>query len=146
MSHTCLTWIIALANLVGERPPRGRAEARAVETCQLIVESAERQDVPAELAVAVAWNESRLRWGLVSRRGAAGPMQVIPEHWCLDRRGRWSANGEHIVKGCDLIAAGVLALSYYLETRSTLGGALKSYGGTRAYADRVLTLWRQLDP
>jgi hypothetical protein len=109
MSHLCLTWIITMANLVGEPPPRGRAEARAVEVCQLIVESAEAQDVPAELAVAVAFNESRLRWHLTSPRGAAGPMQVIARHWCPDRRGRWTANGEHIVKGCDLIAAGVLA-------------------------------------
>jgi len=66
MSTFCLTWIITMSNLVGEPPPRGRAEARAVETCQLIVESAEAQDVPAELAVAVAFNESRLRWNLTS--------------------------------------------------------------------------------
>ena len=145
MSHLCLTWIITMANLVGEPPPRGRAEDRAVEVCQLIVESAEAQDVPAELAVAVAFNESRLRWHLTSPRGAAGPMQVIARHWCPDRRGRWAANGEHIVKGCDLIAAGVLALSYYLETRSSLGAALKSYGGTRAYARRVIDLWEAID-
>jgi hypothetical protein len=145
VSHLCLLWIIALADVSGEPPPRHRAEERAVEICQLIVESASRQDVPPELAVAVAWNESRLRWHLTSPRGAAGPMQVIARHWCPDRRGRWTANGEHIVKGCDLIAAGVLALSYYLETRSSLGAALKSYGGTQAYAHRVIELWEAID-
>jgi len=32
-----------------------------------------------------------------------------------------------------------------LETRSSLGAALKSYGGTRAYARRVLALWEAID-
>ena len=145
MSHLCLLWIIALADVSGEPPPRHRAEERAVEICQLIVESASRQDVPPELAVAVAWNESRLRFGGVSSRGAKGPLQVIPHYWCPDRHGRWTANGEHITKGCDLIEAGVLALSYYLETRGALGDAPKSYGGSRAYARRVFSLWQAIN-
>jgi len=34
----------------------------------------------------------------------------------------------------------VRALDYYLSTRPTVGAALRSYGGSRAYTDRVLIL------
>ena len=140
MSQLCALWIVTLANTIGEPPPHGQEEERAIEVCQLIVESADRQDVDPVLAVAVGWNETRLRFGLRSPCGARGPMQVIPHYWCPDRRGRWSANGQHITKDCDLIDAGVFALSYYLETRGSVGTALRSYGGSQGYSARVLTL------
>lgn len=140
MSQLCALWIVTLANTIGEPPPHGQEEERAIEVCQLIVESADRQDVDPVLAVAVGWNETRLRFGLRSPCGARGPMQVIPHYWCPDRRGRWSANGQHITKDCDLIDAGVFALSYYLETRGSVGAALRSYGGSQGYASRVLSL------
>ena len=140
MSHLCALWIIALAGHVGEPPPIGQEEERAVEVCQMIIESADRQDVDPALAIAVSWNETRLRFGLISPCGARGPMQVLPHYWCPDRRGRWSANGEHIEQGCDLIDAGVFALSYYLEKRGSVGAALRAYGGSQGYASRVLSL------
>ena len=140
MSHLCALWIATLATTIGEPPPSGIEEERAVEVCQMIVESAERHDTDPSLAVAVAWHESRLRFGLVSPCGAEGPMQVIARYWCPDARGRWTPNGEHITKGCDLVDAGVRALDYYISTRPTIGAALHSYGGTRSYTDRVLIL------
>ena len=139
MSHLCALWIIALAGHVGEPPPIGQEEERAVEVCQMIIESADRQDVDPALAIAVSWNETRLRFGLISPCGALGPMQVLPHYWCPDRRGQWEVNGEHIVEGCDLVEAGVRALAYHLARRP-VGGALIAYGGTRTYADRVLSL------
>jgi hypothetical protein len=39
---------------------------------------AQRHGVPALLVGALAWRESRCRDGLVSRRGAVGPLQVMP--------------------------------------------------------------------
>jgi len=140
VSHLCALWVVTLASTMSEVPPSGVEEERAIEVCQMIVESAERHDIDPSLAVAVAWHESRLRFGLVSPCGAEGPMQVIARYWCADARGRWTPNGEHIVKGCDLVDAGVRALDYYLSTRPTVGAALRSYGGSRAYTDRVLIL------
>lgn len=141
----CALWIAALSSASDEPPLRPRALERAVEVCQLVVESAERQDVPPTLAVALAWNESRLRFGLSSPCGARGPMQVIPRFWCPDRRGKWRANGEHIEKGCDLVEAGVFALSYYLDHHGEIRRALRAYGGTRSYAERVFNLYDHIE-
>lgn len=141
MSALCSLWILALAQTMGEEPPTGQTLDSAVEVCQMVVDSADRADVSPELAVAIAWHESRLQFGLTSPCGATGPMQVIARYWCSDRRGRWSVNGEHIVKGCDLVEAGVRALAYHLARRS-VGDALIAYGGTRAYASRVFYLAR----
>lgn len=139
MSALCSLWILALAQTMGEEPPTGQALDRAVEVCQMVVDSADRADVEPALAVALAWHESRLQFGLTSPCGATGPMQVIARYWCADARGGWEVNGEHIVEGCDLVEAGVRALAYHLARRP-VGGALIAYGGTRTYADRVLLL------
>lgn len=140
MSHLCAIWLVTLANTMSEPPPSGIDEERAVEVCQMVVESAEEHDVDPSLAVAVAWHESRLRFGLVSPCGAEGPMQVIARYWCADARGGWTPNGEHVTKGCDLVDAGTRALDYYLTKHRSIGAALRAYGGSRDYADRVLIL------
>ena len=45
---------------------------------RVIVEEAPRFDVPAALALAVAWQESGWRQGVVSHAGAVGVMQLMP--------------------------------------------------------------------
>ena len=52
------------------------AERDAVR--RMIVEEANRYDVPASLALAVAWQESGWQQGVVSHAGAVGVMQLMP--------------------------------------------------------------------
>ena len=51
---------------------------RRAEVRRVIVEEAERYDVPVALALAVAWQESGWQQGVVSRAGAIGVMQLLP--------------------------------------------------------------------
>lgn len=62
-----------------------RAEVRA-----LIVGSARRHHVPADLALAIAWQESGWQQPLVSSSGALGVMQLLPAtgRWMSDIVGR----------------------------------------------------------
>lgn len=48
----------------------------ARDVCETIAEAAASTTVPPDLAVALAWVESRWRWDAVSPAGAVGPMQV----------------------------------------------------------------------
>ncbi|HYI66977.1 MAG TPA: transglycosylase SLT domain-containing protein, partial [Candidatus Limnocylindrales bacterium] len=58
----------SMARLVAERDAIRR----------IIVEEANRYDVPAALALAVAWQESGWQQGVVSHAGAVGVMQLMP--------------------------------------------------------------------
>ena len=58
----------SMATLVAERDAVRR----------MIVEEAKRYDVPASLALAVAWQESGWQQGVVSYAGAVGVMQLMP--------------------------------------------------------------------
>ena len=55
------------------------------------------------VAVALAYTESRYSTRAVSRAGALGPLQVLPQWHCPGRK----------AKGCDLVEAGVKALARY---------------------------------
>jgi hypothetical protein len=52
------------------------------------------------LLVSLAWEESRFNAEAKSRRGALGPLQAMPAHWCPGGK----------AKGCDLVAAGLGAV------------------------------------
>ena len=58
----------SMATLVAERDAVRR----------VIVEEANRYDVPRALALAVAWQESGWQQGVVSHAGAVGVMQLMP--------------------------------------------------------------------
>jgi soluble lytic murein transglycosylase-like protein len=70
-------------------------------TCVEVSSAATLDDVPPDLAVSLAWHESAFRRDMVSRAGAAGPMQVIPRWACP--RGQ--------ADGCDLVRAGTRTLA-----------------------------------
>lgn len=98
MAHASLVCAYVVASWVVYPPPE-----TATETCEDIAAAAMVEGVPVELAVALAYTESRLNPKAKSRAGALGPLQVIPRWHCPDRRRR----------GCDLVAAGVRALVRY---------------------------------
>ena len=90
-----------------------------------VVREARRQGVDADVALALAWRESRWTCGARSSAGAVGPLQVIPRHWCPGGR----------EAGCDLVAAGIRALAYYRRTSPDWSEALCRYNaGTRGCA------------
>jgi len=75
--------------------------ARAV--CEDVGAAALVEGVPVELALAMAYTESRLNPDAESSAGALGPLQVIPRWHCPRRRAR----------GCDLVGVGVRTLKRY---------------------------------
>ena len=89
------------------QPPPEEALARWVVCLEIVAES-RRAGVDEGLAVALALAESRLTRNVVSRRGALGPLQVIPGYWCPGRK----------AAGCDVVAAGVHALRVLGRGRS----------------------------
>lgn len=99
---------------------------------------AQRAGVPVGLALSVGLEESGLRRGLVSPKGAVGPMQVIPRWWCPQGR----------VEGCNLVRAGVGALRKLREDFGPWPEVLCRYNAgnvcwprSRRYARRVLRRW-----
>ena len=91
----------------------GRLETMQ-SACVEVAEKAREQGMDRNLALAMAWEESRFTPSAVSPEGAIGTMQVIPRWACPNRTAR----------GCDLVAAGVRAyltwLKRYKEPRLAL--------------------------
>jgi soluble lytic murein transglycosylase-like protein len=109
----------SMATLVAERDAVRR----------MIVEEANRYDVPAALALAVAWQESGWQQGVVSYAGAVGVMQLMPAtaEWVGDAMLR---SRVEIRDTRHNIRAGVRLLAHYLG----------HYDGDRA---RVLAAYYQ---
>ncbi len=96
----------------------------AFRTCLEVAQGAEAEGLPADLVVALAYTESRLNRHARSSRGAAGPMQVLPRFHCPSGRER----------GCDLVAAGLSALSRYRNKYKEWPKALCHWNsGNRCY-------------
>ncbi|MBW3612527.1 MAG: LysM peptidoglycan-binding domain-containing protein [Chloroflexi bacterium] len=103
---------------------------------RVIVEEARRYDVPAALALAVAWQESGWQQGVVSHAGAIGVMQLLPA------TGAWV--GEAMLGArVDLrdtrqnVRAGVRLLAHYLDRyRGNVDLVLAAYYQGQTGADR----------
>lgn len=111
--------------------------ARAVVCADVTVQAVAHGVSPA-LAVSLAFHESRLDAGAVSRAGAVGPMQVIPRWWCPGGA----------LSGCDVVGAGVAALRTLTDAHGRLEGVARYNAGNRPgerawrYA-RTVTRWIQ---
>jgi N-acetylmuramoyl-L-alanine amidase len=81
---------------------------------QLIVAESMRYGVPAALALAVAWQESGWRQGVVSHAGAVGVMQLMPATgvWIGDVMLGTRVDIHHLHHN---VRAGVRLLAHYLE-------------------------------
>ena len=89
------------------------------EVCVEIADSAYEHGADVYLMIAIGWQESRFRDGLVSDAGAHGPMQAIPRYHCPERR----------LEGCDLVSAGVQAYQKFLDIFGSESEALCAYNG-----------------
>ena len=119
----------------------GLARARAEQIASAVFSSASKYSLPPELVLAVISIESRFKASARGAHGATGLMQVVP-----------SAH-KRLVKGVDLtepaanIEAGSAILHGYLQAaRGDLTVALKSYGGSLAYAQKVSTRAKDFEP
>lgn len=97
------SYVLALCLSVLEVSNPAKPHDRAMAVCYEVGEAADRAGVPAELAVALAYTESRFNPKAASNRRARGPLQVIPVWHCP--RGK--------AKGCDLVQAGIRALQRF---------------------------------
>jgi LysM repeat protein len=81
---------------------------------RLIVEEAERLGVPTSLALAVAWQESGWRQGVVSYAGAVGVMQLLPSTavWVGDTMLRAPVD---VHDARSNVRAGVRLIAHYLD-------------------------------
>ena len=108
--------------------------------CVRVWRAARSRDVSPDLAVALAWSESRMVDGVTSRAGAVGPLQVVPRWWCPGRR----------VEGCDTVDAGARALAALVAQHGPLRGLCHYASGSRCtararrYAEHVVRLARAL--
>lgn len=110
----------------------GLARAKAEQISAAVMSSASKYSLPPALVLAIISIESRFQEHARGAHGATGLMQVVP------------AAHKRLVKNIDLtepaanIEAGSAILHGYLESaRGDVGAALKSYGGSAAYARKV---------
>lgn len=123
--------IIALGIISAEHGDRMPMRAVA---CADVTYEAMRAGVDVQLAVSVAYHESRIDYRAQSSQGAVGPMQVVPRWWCPDGK----------ADGCDLVRAGVGALASYTTRYGVRDGLARYNAGNspgpraRAYASKVM--------
>ena len=110
----------------------GLARAKAEQISSAVMASASKYALPPALVLAIISIESRFQDHARGKHGATGLMQVVP------------AAHKRLVKNLDLtepaanIEAGSAILHGYLESaRGDVDAALKSYGGSSAYARKV---------
>lgn len=100
-----------------------------VMVCSLIVDEAQRQNVPVDIALAVAWQETNMTEAGTNPWGCTGPMQIKIKYWCPNKSGKWSAmRADGVLVGCDVYERGLFALKYYLNRFRTTESALCAYG------------------
>ena len=116
--------------------PHAGTHARAMVVCLEVAQAAEAAEVPQHVLVSLAWHESRLSRKAVSRRGATGPLQIMP-FW--------------VKRGRSAVQSGAAALAWWRGRAKNWRGAVAMYNagrnpGARAFrfADRVLKLARSL--
>ena len=113
-----------------------------LSVCVTVSDTAAEMSVPPNLAVAVAWHESKFNNEVVSKAGARGAMQILPTYWCPDGK----------LESCDLIREGVRSLGVYLEKYGVEKEALCHYNSgnkctrkSKNYSKRVIRTKNRLD-
>jgi soluble lytic murein transglycosylase-like protein len=119
----------------------GLARAKAEQISAAVMSSASKYSLPPALVLAIISIESRFREKAKGAHGATGLMQVVP------------AAHKRLVEHIDLtepaanIEAGSAILHGYIESaRGDVDAALKSYGGSKAYAQQVGLRAKELQP
>jgi LysM repeat protein len=108
---------------------RARLRARPVpskaQVKQMIVAAAHRHGVPADLALALAYQESGFQQRVVSPVDAIGALQVLPSTGAS--LGRLHGRHFDLLKASDNVEAGVLLLRDLLQATGSVDKALAGY-------------------
>ena len=139
--------VIVTALLGPANPPSSDSMFQErVMVCSIIYDEAVRQKVPADVALAVAWQESDMTYAGTNSSGCSGPMQIKIKYWCPNKEGKWSATrADGVIENCDMYERGIFTLKYYLKRFRTTESALCAYGwgacddeGRTKYVKRTL--------
>jgi soluble lytic murein transglycosylase-like protein len=110
----------------------GVARAKAEQISAAVMSAASKYSLPPALLLAIISIESRFKENAHGAHGATGLMQVVP------------AAHKQLVRNIDLteadanIEAGSAILHGYVQSaQGDVDAALKSYGGSKAYAQKV---------
>lgn len=120
-----------VAALLGPAHPPASDELfeERVMVCSILHEEARLQNVPIDLALAIAWQESDMTDAGTNSSGCSGAMQVKIKYWCPNKEGEWSPyRADGVLDQCDLFERGVFTLDYYLRRYRRLDDALCAYG------------------
>jgi soluble lytic murein transglycosylase-like protein len=119
----------------------GVARAKAERISAAVMAAASKYSLPPGLLLAIISIESRFKENARGANGATGLMQVVPRAH------------KQLVRNIDLtdadanIAAGSAILHGYVQSaRGDVGAALKSYGGSQAYAEKVSLQVKKFTP
>jgi soluble lytic murein transglycosylase-like protein len=119
----------------------GLAREKAEQIAAAVMSSASKYSLPPALLLSIISIESRFREKAKGPNGATGLMQVVP-----------SAH-KQLVRDIDLtepeanIEAGSAILHGYLKSaQGDVGVALKNYGGSKAYAEKVSVRAKSFEP
>ena len=94
------TWAALLCSAIVSTQAVSKPTSESMAVCMEVAAKADDAGLPIEVAVALAFTESRFNASAVSNAGAKGPLQVLPRFYCPGRTER----------GCDLVLAGIKGL------------------------------------
>ena len=98
------------------------ASEENIQVCSLIIDDAKSLGVPVEIALSVAWEESRFTHQLKPTPSkCVGPMQIKISYWCEGKK----------LKTCDIFYDGVKALKYYLNRFKPMRKAICYYNDSK---------------
>jgi soluble lytic murein transglycosylase-like protein len=119
----------------------GVARARAETIAAAVMSSASKYSLPPALLLAIISIESRFKETAIGPNNATGLMQVVPSaHKSLVRN-------KDLKDAEDNIDAGSAILHGYLKSaQGDIDTALKSYGGSYAYAEKVSLRVKSFEP
>jgi soluble lytic murein transglycosylase-like protein len=119
----------------------GLAREKAQTIASAVMSSASKYSLPPALLLAIISIESRFKETAKGPNNASGLMQVVPAaHKSLVRN-------KDLMDAEDNIDAGSAILHGYIQSaQGDVDAALKNYGGSRAYAEKVSVRVKAFEP
>ena len=104
-----------------------------IQVCSLLIEDAKDLNVPVEIALSVAWEESRFtQQSKPTKFRCFGPLQIKYQYWCPNRKGKITVTkADGLISKCDPYFHGVRALKYYIKKFKPLSKALCYYNNSK---------------
>ncbi|SAL61015.1 lytic transglycosylase catalytic [Caballeronia arvi] len=119
----------------------GVAREKAQTIASAVMSSASKYSLPPALLLAIISIESRFKETAIGPNNATGLMQVVPSaHKKLVRNVDLTDPEDNIETGSAILH------SYMKSAQGDLDAALKSYGGSRAYAEKVSLRAKYFEP